>query len=113
MTISNAERAGLALWLMGTWGGSEDELSAFLDAWEGLRLEEFRKYVRPVAGGVQFDMPDDVLSEPGVDWLPSPSSVEVILANYPRSATPSGLGPAKVRLLRRLRELVSAQKKTT
>jgi len=111
--VTNAERAGVALFLAYDWAGTEEEIIAFGDAWDALNLEAFRDHTKRTPQGVAYiDGPAPLISDRLDHDVDLPvDAARVLLKHYPGARTPSNLGPAKARLLRKLRSIVSTADK--
>ena len=101
MIVQNDERAALATWLIPNgWGGTEEQLGGLLDIYETFKLEDYKPFFGPqglavpqgmLTGSVRMDI--------------KPEMATLILNLFPGQGTPGPLGPAKVRLLRKLRQV--------
>lgn len=109
--MTRRERLGVAAFLQGAWGGSEAELNTLYDIREALDLAEFDAFFSLDANGVVqiATNPRLVDDERAFNTHLAPAAVRFVLSFYPRAATPGALGPAKVRLLRRLRAALTEQ----
>lgn len=104
VTVTNEERAALAAWMLrARWGGSEEQLSTLYDAFEALGIDEYRPYVQADGSGA---LPAEMVSDTAREVVLTEEGLAALLADFPASPTPAPLGPAKVRLLRKLRALV-------
>lgn len=108
LAVTNEERFALASMLVpSAWGAPEDVLVHFLAAHDAFALEEYR----PLFAGV--DTPSDhPLASPTTkrEVAISNATALTLLSFWPNHATPGLLGPAKVRLLKRLRALAKPGK---
>ena len=101
MIVQNDERAALATWLIPNgWAGTEEQLDGLLDIYETFRLEDFKPFFNRdglsvpqafLTGNIRLDV--------------KPEAATLIVNLFPGQATPGPLGPAKVRLLRKLRQV--------
>lgn len=101
MIVQNDERAALATWLIPNgWGGTEEQLSGLLDVYEAFKLDDYKPFFGPQGLAV----PQGLLTG-SVRMDVRPELATLILTSFPGQATPGPLGPAKVRLLRKLRQV--------
>lgn len=101
MIVQNDERAALATWLIPNgWAGTEEQLDGLLDIYESFRLEDFKPFFTRdglsvpqafLTGSIRLDV--------------KPEAAALIISLFPGQGTPGPLGPAKVRLLRKLRQV--------
>lgn len=101
MIIPNDERAVLATWLIPNgWAGTEEQLDGLLDVYEAFKVEDFK----PFFGSQGLVVPQGMLTG-SVRMDIKPEMATLILNALPAQGTPGPLGPAKVRLLRKLRQV--------
>lgn len=108
LTVTNEERFALATMLIqAAWGSDERALNNFLAAFEAFGLEEYR----PLFNGDKVPSDHPKLSATIKREVKlSQGAAREILGTWPQHATPAALGPAKVRLLQRMRALAPAEK---
>ncbi len=103
ITVTDAQRAGLAMFLAHDWGGPEGVLYALDAACDAFNTDEFEATAKGFIPKDSFD-PAATTEVEVTEEVAS-----LILAHYPASPTPvaMGLARAKVKLLRGLRALVT------
>lgn len=108
LTVTNEERFALATMLMqAAWSAPEKVLSNFLAAFDAFGLEEYRELFK--GQSVASDHPKLSATTKREIRL-SDEAAKALLEHWPAHATPAALGPAKVRLLQRMRTLVKPDK---
>jgi hypothetical protein len=112
ITISNEQRAGLALALASNWAGGAESLIGLLDVYEACGIGEIERCVlfHPTAEPMMFQPPAGWEALATRTVALSRGGAHTLLQFYPPAQTPARLGPAKARLIKAVQEALAATK---
>ncbi len=106
--VTNAGRLGVHLLLLANWGGSLEQLESMVEIQKALRLDLDYQAVQ-IGADNRISWPAHLANGHTSDVTLRVSDARFLLKFFPQAPTPAQLGPAKVALLRTLRELLPVE----